>query len=263
MNDIDLIAALKNKNTKTNIREIDLGEIETHQLVMFGYTLQNLPDDSSKDFPLNFGPVQALYIDKLVSDEAINNPIKTTREDFFKAFVVMDYAATVFFDDFSMFARIAEFGDEMERRDPELDPNLEFVLKYIVAQYLMNNILDPSTEAESKERYDRLNVVAGGSFDNLRDVPSHYISLAALVVDQINNEVIKDVLPTINSRYDIKAAIFCDAALDFIDDECDIEFIENTLLAGREYDASVYAITTLCKLYANASISMFRDEFEE
>ena len=102
-----LLKAARQEGKKSNLRDITLGSVESGPAAILGYTLQCMPDESRKSFPLSFDPVQSLFIDKLISEEALRKRIKAKKEGFFRCAVMMDYAATIFFASYDVLDRIA------------------------------------------------------------------------------------------------------------------------------------------------------------
>ncbi len=249
-----LLSAVRSAGRKTNLRDL---QAPRHQLTpeqRLGYTLQQLPNNSSRDLPLGFDPIQALYIDKLVSEESLKKPVKLKREDFFKGILVLDYASNVFFGEFGIFTKILKIQREIERNNPDDDLDIRGLIENLGIYYLTQyQFYGRDADEQSRARYGELNLAADTAQAGLVEVSPLYEGLGKMVLESINNEQIRNHLPSLDKRYDIKAAIFVDAMISVLRNDGSKEEILGYLGRKDYHAASLMGILTMSTEYVRLS----------
>ncbi len=256
-----IIAGIRSSYEKTNMTDVDLESIlHERPEVKVGYLLQHMDPESEKPYAINFDPVETLFLDKLVSEEVLNGEIVMDKNDFFRGIVFLDYLTTVVLDDYAILKDMHNIAVELENIQEDLDPDLELVVKYSGMFYLSytgRRIMRNQMDEKGLERYQVKNKHYEPEYAILRKIAPVYEALGKMVCDLPKHDIIKEKLPDMLYLYDIKAAIFVDAILDFIEDDALKEKVVTKFREGDYYKASMVAITGISKQVSNTTIDEY------
>jgi hypothetical protein len=249
--DADILNGIRESYYHTNIRDVDLEAVlDARPEVRIGYLLQNMENESSKQFRINFDPVENLFLNKLVNEDVFEHRVNLKAQDFFKGIVFLDYLSTIILDDFDVIDEVDQIARELEHRDKYLDPDLGLVAKIGAMHYLSQAgrrlIRQRGTEA-ALERYQSKNKNYEPEYVILRKISPAYEALGAMVHGLVQTPEIQEQLPYMTYLYDIKAALFTDTVLCILTEEPQKQAVLSAVSKGKYYEASILAITSLSK----------------
>ncbi len=246
-----IIAGIRSSYDKTNMRDLDLEdmlEIKPEQKV--GYLLQNMEPESSKEYAINFDPVETLFLDNLVSEHTLNKRIIMDSEDFFRGIVFLDYLSNIVLNSTRIIDDLYEIAKDLERRDQDLDPDLGLVVRYSGMYYLYQSGREMARQRRlhgSRERYNQKNKAYEPEYVILRKISPVYESLGSMVCSLPKEDAIKEKLPDMLYLYDIKASIFIDSIVKVMEEQGEKDKIMERFNRGEIYEASIDAISALSK----------------
>jgi hypothetical protein len=257
-----IIAGIKSSYDRTNMRDVDLeAMLASRPEVKVGYLLQNMEPESRKKYAINFDPVQTLFLDKLVTQGVLDKRIVIEKGDFFRGIVFLDYMVNIILNRRNILDDLHEIAGELERRQHDLDPDLGLIVRYAGMCYLhhagKNLVRGRTSDRETKERYRSKNKKYEPEHVILRKISPVYEALGAMVCSLPQDEAIKQELPNMLCLYDIKAAIFVDSVLQFMQDDRVKEKVMAKFQSGDYYRASVLAISGLSKEVAGSTIDEY------
>jgi hypothetical protein len=259
-----VIAGIRSSYEKTNMKDIKLEEVLAGKPeVKVGYLLQNMPSESSKQYAINFDPVENLFLDKLVNQEVVDKRIIMTAKDFFRGIVFLDYFCTIICNDTVVLDELLSVSKVLERKDPDLDPDLPLVVKYAGIFHHTNNarsLRADNQDRNSVQRYRRKNKKYEPEYVVARKISPIYEALGAKVCELAKNETIKQQLPEILSLYDLKAALFVDAVVENISNEQSKTEILAKVQEKDYYKASFFAMKKLEEEVAGKTVNFYIDE---
>ncbi len=258
-----IIDGIKNSYNRTNMQDVDL-EALMHERpeIKVGYLLQNLEPESSKDYAINFDPVESLFLNKLISQEVLDRRIIIDAGDFWRGLVFLDYMTTIVLNDYRLLDEMYDVAKELEQRDQDLDPDLKIIVQYAAMHYVSHAGMDMVRGRQgraSRERYRRKNKSYEPEYVILRKISPVYEALGAKVLDLPQEQRIKDRLPEMLYLYDIKAAIFTDCIFEHLQDDGIKQQVMEKFQSGDYYKASLLAITGLGKEVSSSTISDYID----
>ena len=258
MSQVDaILKGIRTSYQKTNMQDVRLDEVlQATPETKIGYLLQNMEPESTKEYSINFDPIQVLYLEKLVSQNVVEKRLIMESRDFFKGIVFVDYYTNIIANNCEVIDELYQLAQELERRDANLDPDLNMVIHHIGMHEFTRTVKNKGPIRGARQRYQRKNKHVAPHYVMLKKISPVYEALGAMVLEQIQNETIKGKLPDMEYLYDIKAAIFIDTVCNFLDDPDKEELIAK-IAEGDYYDASLLAMVLTCKKAAEASLQEY------
>ncbi|MBT7902350.1 hypothetical protein HN587_00695 [Candidatus Woesearchaeota archaeon] len=246
----DLIQGIKESYHRTNVCDVDLTTHLSSDLTKrVGWLLQQFPDISNRTYRINFDPLQTLFLHKLVSEEILRERIVVTREDYFKGIGFIDFLTSILLNNKDVCQTYQEFERRLEQRDQFLDPDLEILVKYgsikfdslLEERLILKGTVDYRYD---KRRFNQKNTQVEDSYGILTFVSPTYHELGKLVYGLFEHRETKKELERVTGNYDLKALLFIDSIVGFLEYDEKISVFE--LLHEQKYfEASVAAIEVL------------------
>ena len=216
----DIISGIRESRTQSNIRDIghDWDAIPPQRYL--GLMLSSTEDVSSKEYVINFDPVESAYLHSMVTEETLDKRIIMDKGCFFKGLVFVDYAMQFMFDDRRLLDDLYTLAKNLERRDRSLDPDLEQVARLTGMHYMSHagkEMLSGLQRDESRWRHG--GVVSLPGYLSSRKISPLYEALGDMVYRQLSDDAVKENVLSVRGRDDIRSLIFIDVVLDVVNDE--------------------------------------------
>lgn len=265
----NLIGDIKKSYKKSNLKDIDAEVFATvAPEERIGYLLKNIPSSSRKEFSMNFDPVETIFMQKLVSERTMEKRIVLRMEDYFKGIVFIDYFSKIITSENGFTDELFNLSQELENINPLLDPDMGMLTRYAGIYYVSNvkkkYFLKPQKIHEnSRRRYRQTNHTIEEHFTNIRKLDPFYDSLGKKVYGLLENQDIKEQAKYFSGLNDLKALIFVDSILPFLEKEKYKKEIIAKVKAGDYYQASIKAISYISNEVANKPLDEYFNELQK
>ncbi len=176
--------------------------------------VRDLPPLWTDEKPVSFDPVQTTFLQKLVRSKALSASISVKKEDFFPAIVYLDTFAELVAGRPTLLDDVGVIVSDLEARHPYLDPDLELLVRYS-AIHVQKDLggerffrKATSREVEKRRALSDARPVAGPP-----SVDLFHEAVGRRVADCFATDVVRQVLPAVGSRNDLRLALVCDQVL--------------------------------------------------
>ncbi len=237
---------LKQGQRRSNLEDLKLERAPTPEQAV-GYMLMRSPNESNRDYRYNFDPLENLYMKKLVSERVLENRIIMDADDYFKGIVFLDYYANVIRGSTSFLSDMYEIAQQLEGLRQDLDPDLKLIVTYTSISYISQfqmPMRSQNTTSSAIRRHESLNTIISDPYISLREIDPTYSSLASMVCSQFQDERIKGMIPNATGAYDLKALMFTDALLPYIESK---ELVYHRLEINEYAKAAMRALALAAK----------------
>jgi len=267
----DIIGDIKNSHQKTNMIDVDEGKLVSCSASdMIGWLLKGSRNLSDKEFSMNFDPLETVFLQKLVSSNTMNKRVVLRMEDYFKGIVFMDYFSNIVLGDENFIDEMYDISKRLEQINSLIDPDIETVVKYSAIHHLTSMgrsmILRSRSERDAGiDRYARTNYQSDNlhQYVGVRELDSFYSSLGQKVFGLFSNHSVKEQLSGVQGVNDLRALLFIDSALQYIEDTKLKDDVLTRARSGDYYTASVKAITSLSKEATTKSVEDYISSLNE
>lgn len=163
---------------------------------------------------MSFDPVQTTFLQKLVRAKALSASISVKKEDFFAAVVYLDTFAELVAGRPTLLDDVGVIVADLEARHPYLDPDLELIVRYSAVHVQKDlggeRFFRKATLREVGKRRDVSDAkpVAGPAAVDL-----FHEAVGRRVADCFATPLVRDALPGLASRNDLRLALVCDQVL--------------------------------------------------
>jgi hypothetical protein len=257
----NIIKGIRSSYQKTNIVDVNLEDlIKVSPQEKIGFCLNSLPNESNKKYAINFDPVETTYLDKLISEQTLNKRIIVDKKDFFKTIVFLDYFVNILSNETGLLDELYTLAKDLERKHEDLDPDLGLIVRYAGMYYVSQqrkNWVTDNSETTGSERFRTKNKKVGSDYQTQLNISPVYEAVGSMVYDLVNNPVLKQEVPKLQTLYDLKAAIFIDSVLDQIQTDEIKEKIVKKVQDGSYYKASHIAMISLSKEVSDDGIKQY------
>ena len=262
----NLIGDIKQSYQKSNLEDIDdeiFVQVEPEEKI--GYFLKKIPNTSNREFSMNFDPVETVFMQKLVSSRTMDKRIVLRMEDYFKGIVFIDYFTRVITNDNGFTDELYDLAQELENINPLLDPDMGILTRYAGIYYVSNvkkkYFLKPQNIIEnSKRQYREGNRNTRSHFTCLKKLDPFFQAVGKKVYDLIEDEDVKAEMKNFKGLNDLKALIFVDCILPYLEKARNKTEVLSKVKAGKYYEASMKAVSCISK---EATSKSFKDYIKE
>ena len=176
--------------------------------------MRDLPPLWTDEKPVSFDPVQTTFLQKLVRAKALSASISVKKEDFFAAVVYLDAFAELVAGRPTLLDDVGVIVSDLEARHPYLDPDLELIVRYS-AVHVQKDLGGERffRKATLREVGKRRDVSDGRPVVGPVAVDLFHEAVGRRVADCFTAPVVRDALPGITSRNDLRLALVCDQVL--------------------------------------------------
>jgi len=249
----NLISDIKQSYRKSNLEDIDKSLfVNVPPEKRIGYFLKKIPNMSNKEFSMNFDPVETVFMQKLVTESTINKRIILRQEDYFKGIVFIDYLTKVLIDDNGFTDELYGLSEDIEKINPLLDPDMGILVRY-AGFYFASNVrkkyfLKPEAiKINSEQKYRRGNTTVPYEYNNLKNLDPFYDALGKKVYTLLQDKDVKEQAESFDGLNDLRALIFVDCVLPFLENKKYQEDVVDTVKQGDYYNASFKALQYISK----------------
>lgn len=260
----ELINDIKKSYEVTNLQECNLNLLEPSIEQKLGYLLQNIPNNNSREYTINFDPVETIFLQKLIREETLNKKVVVTKEQFFKSIVFLDFLTDYILHQYDILNDFKEITERLEQIDTYLDPDLDVIVNYSALYFAINSsrmirFNGTQSEREDIQRYERRNHSCAEDYIILRKLNPLYGALGCFITDLIDKEEIKQELPYASGINDVKSLIFVDCVLGYLPEESK-NFVVQKITDKHYFSAAKLALDELGK---NISPRYLADYYED
>lgn len=240
-----IIGGIKESYKTTNIAEVDLSRIAFSPEKRIGQILLAAQNLSNREFALNFDPVETIYLQKLITEQALNQRVVLEKDDYLQGMLYLDFLTTFISRDAGIFEKLIGLDQRVERINPSMGINLEICVKFVAMSYAAQALHGRKTRPVSKRTFEQDNSELQIQNQNLRRLNPVYFELGKIVYQMLELPETKAQVANIKGREDLRALVFTDTNLRYIRDESEKEKITKRLSRGDFYNAALRSIYAL------------------
>jgi len=213
----ELISLMLQGYNQTNLQDMGLSSQEDIS-TRIGIIVDNSPDKHNIYNAINFDPVQTKFLQKMVSKNIIEKRIRTIKQDYFKTVSYLSFFTDFIIDNNDILDEMTKRTSQLERIDPFLDPNLELCIRCCSLNY-MADYKPIARNDRRKNNYRSNNPEIIIEYSNLRKINPIHQATGNVILQQLNNEEIKQRLKKVSKPNDLSSMLFIDANLDLYKDQ--------------------------------------------
>jgi len=240
-----IIGGIKESYKTTNISEIDMSRVPFSPEKRIGQILLAAQNISNREFALNFDPVETVYLQKLITDQTLNQRVVLEKDDYLQGMLYLDFLTTFISKDTEIFEKLIGLDGRIERINPSMGINLEICVKFVAMSYAAQSLHGRKTRPVSKRIFEQDNSELQIQNPNLRILRPVYFELGKIIYEMLALTETKEQVANITSRADLRALVFTDTNLRYIRDEAEREKVLKRLSRGDFYNAALRSIYSL------------------
>lgn len=239
-----IIGGIKESYKVSNITEVDLSQVPFSPEKRIGQMLQSSPNLSSKEFVLSFDPIETIFLQKIITEPTLVQRVVLEKEDYLQEMMYLDFLATLMLRDQAIFQKLAVLDKRLERMNDSMGINLEICVKYVAIDYVAQ-LINGQKRPASKRTFEQDNIEIEIVNSNLRTISPVYLELGRIIYQMFSMQETQNKINCIKGRADMKALVFTDSNLRYINDEAEKRKVVQRLERNDFYNAALRSLYCL------------------
>jgi len=239
-----LIGSVRESHKRTNIVDVDLSCLPFHPEKRIGRIVCGAENLSHKEFVVSFDPVETIFLQKMITEQSINQNIILEKEDYLQGMIFLDFFSTYILRDQSIFPQICALDKRVEKTNDSMGVNIEICTMYVAMQYAARTI-QQKIRPVSKKIFDQDNTFEEIIHENLRPLDTISLEVGRLMYDMLSLPETKEAVVHAQGRADMKAIVFLDTVARYLQDTHEKEKVMQRLSRGEFYTAGTRAFYAL------------------